>query len=126
MLNYWFVSRPKRKLDTVPQVLAAFADTSLNREWNGNRGNHLEYENALEQANEIVQNYKHADEVLNLMLAGSTSIGMEFGPRVEAGLLTSQRVIEEMFQDIVINGTDVEKAAQVAEDKLNDLFESVQ
>ena len=78
------------------------------------------------QANEIVQNYKHADEVLNLMLAGSTSIGMEFGPRVEAGLLTSQRVIEEMFQDIVINGTDVEKAAKVAEDKLNDLFESVQ
>ena len=41
------------------------------------------------------------------MLEGSTSIGMEYGPRAEAGLLTSQRVIEEMFQDIVMNGTAV-------------------
>lgn len=77
------------------------------------------------QANEIVQNFKHADEVLNQMLEGSTSIGMEYGPRAEAGLLTSQRVIEEMFQDIVINGTPVEEAAQAAEDQLNELFETV-
>lgn len=77
------------------------------------------------QSNEIVQNFKHADEVLNQMLPGSTSIGMEYGPRVEGSLLTSQRVIEEMFQDIVMNGTPVEEAAQAAEDKLNDLFESV-
>ena len=43
----------------------------------------------------------------------------------EAGLLTSQRVIEEMFQDIVMNGTDVNQAAAAAEKKLNDLFETV-
>ena len=40
-------------------------------------------------------------------------------------MLTSQRVIEEMFQDIIMNGTDVEVAAKAAEDKLNDLFETV-
>lgn len=77
------------------------------------------------QSNEIVQDFQHADEVLNQMLGGSTSIGMEYGPRPEAGLLTSQRVIEEMFQDIVMNGTDVEAAAKAAEDKLNDLFATV-
>ena len=65
------------------------------------------------------------NEILNKMLSGSTSIGMEYGPRAEAGLLTSQRVIEEMFQDIIINGTSVEEAAQAAEDQLNELFETV-
>lgn len=29
MLNYWWVTRPKRKLNSVPEVLAAFADLSL-------------------------------------------------------------------------------------------------
>ena len=33
MLNYWWVTRPKRKLNSVPEVLAAFADLSLNQEW---------------------------------------------------------------------------------------------
>lgn len=77
------------------------------------------------QANETVQKFQHADKVLNQMLSGSTSICMEYGPRAEAGLLTSQRVIEKMFQDIIINGTDVEKAAASAEKQLNDLFETV-
>ena len=82
-------------------------------------------ENEKYQANEIVQEFQHADAVLQQMLSGSTSIGMEYGPRAEAGLLTSQRVIEEMFQDIVMNDTPVEEAAKAAEDKLNDLFETV-
>ena len=34
MLNYWWVTRPKRRLDSIPEVLAAFADISLNQEWN--------------------------------------------------------------------------------------------
>lgn len=82
-------------------------------------------DSATYQANETVQNFQHADQVLNQMLEGSTSIGMEYGPRAEAGLLTSQRVIEKMFQDIVINGTPVEEAAQAAEDQLNELFATV-
>lgn len=77
------------------------------------------------QSNEIVKNFQHANDVLYQMLDGSTSIGMEYGPRAEAGLLTSQRVIEEMFQDIIVNGTEVEQAAAAAEAKLNDLFSTV-
>ena len=45
---------------------------------------------------------------------------------MEAGLLTSQGIIEGMFQDIITNGTDVEKAAQAAQDQLNDIFSAVQ
>lgn len=50
MLNYWWVTRPKRKLNSIPEVLAAFADLSLNQEWDGQRGSHLAYEEALEAA----------------------------------------------------------------------------
>lgn len=50
MLNYWWVTRPKRKLNSIPEVLAAFADLSLNQEWDGQRSSHLAYEDALEEA----------------------------------------------------------------------------
>lgn len=50
MLNYWWVTRPKRKLNSVPEVLATFADLSLNQEWQGQRESHLAYEEALEAA----------------------------------------------------------------------------
>ena len=50
MLNYWWVTRPKRKLNSVPEVLATFADISLNQEWIGQRDSHLAYEDALEAA----------------------------------------------------------------------------
>ena len=50
MLNYWWVTIPKRKLNSVPEVLATFADLSLNQEWDGQRNSHLAYEEALEEA----------------------------------------------------------------------------
>ena len=42
------------------------------------------------------------------------------------GFLTSQGIIESMFQDIITNGTDVKKAAKTAEKQLNELFSTVQ
>lgn len=50
MLNYWWVTRPKRRLNSIPEVLATFADISLNQEWQGQRDTHLSLEEALEQA----------------------------------------------------------------------------
>ena len=50
MLNYWWVTRPKRKLNSIPEVLATFADISLNQEWAGQRDSHLSLEDALEKA----------------------------------------------------------------------------
>jgi len=58
-------------------------------------------------------------------MATGTAIGMEYGPVPEAGLLTSQYVIEKMFQDIIINNTPVEQAAKNAEDTLNEMFETL-
>ena len=75
--------------------------------------------------NEVVKQFAHADSVLQQMQPGSTEIGMEYGPRAQGGLLTSQKVIENMFQDIILNNVEVEKAAKAAEDKLNELFSTV-
>ena len=50
MLNYWWVTRPKRRLDSIPEVLATFADISLNQEWAGQRNTQISYEEALEEA----------------------------------------------------------------------------
>lgn len=49
MLNYWWITRPKRKLNSIPEVLAAFADLSLNQAWDGQRDSHLAYEDVLEE-----------------------------------------------------------------------------
>ena len=54
-----------------------------------------------------------------------TAIGYENGPSVQAGMLTNQHIIEQMFQDIITNGKDPMEAAKDAEKQLNDLFETV-
>jgi hypothetical protein len=48
MINYWWVTRPKRRLNSIPEVLAAIADTALNAEWQSQRGVHLSLEETLE------------------------------------------------------------------------------
>lgn len=50
MINYWWVTRPKRKLNSVPEVLSTFAELSLNQQWEGQRSSHLSLEEALEHA----------------------------------------------------------------------------
>lgn len=49
MLNYWWVSRPKRKLNSIPEVLSAFSMISLDQEWRGQRNIHLMFEDSLEK-----------------------------------------------------------------------------
>lgn len=75
--------------------------------------------------NETVKKYAHAAEVIQNAIPMATEIGFENGPCPQASILTNQSVIEEMFQDIVTNGTDVQTAAKAAEDKLNELFKTV-
>lgn len=50
MINYWWVTRPKRKLNSIPEVLSTFAELSLNQQWEGQRTSHLSLEEALEEA----------------------------------------------------------------------------
>ncbi len=49
MLNYWWVTRPKRKLNSIPEVLACCSSVSLNSEWQGNLYTHLAFEKSLEE-----------------------------------------------------------------------------
>lgn len=77
------------------------------------------------QQNPVIQQFKHTEQVIAQAAARGTAIGFEHGASVQAGIITNQHVIEKMFQDIVINGTDPMVAAQKAEKELNTLFEAV-
>lgn len=46
--KYWFVTRPKRRLDSVPQLLSAFDCVVQGGQWAGNRNIQRGYENILE------------------------------------------------------------------------------
>lgn len=76
------------------------------------------------QDDPTLQKYADTVQVIADAIPMGTAIGMEEGPVVQSGLLTSQGVIEKMFQDIVLNGTDVEEAAAAAEERLEQLFVS--
>lgn len=49
MLNYWWVTRPKRKLDSVPEILSCCAAVAQSSEWQGNTYTHLKFEEELEK-----------------------------------------------------------------------------
>lgn len=49
-LNYWWVTRPKRKLNSIPEVLAAFSNVALAAQWSGDRKVHIAFEDELERA----------------------------------------------------------------------------
>ena len=71
-----------------------------------------------------IEKFRSTFDALNEVIALGTAIGMESGPTIQSGIIISQGVVEQMFQSIVLEGTPVEKAAQDAEKKLNDLFKS--
>lgn len=48
MINNWWVTRPKRKLISVPEDLAIIASAAIDREWGGDRKLHLSIEQELE------------------------------------------------------------------------------
>lgn len=49
MLNYWWVTRPKRKLNSIPEVLGAFSNVALSAQWSGSRKVHILFEEELER-----------------------------------------------------------------------------
>ena len=50
ILNYWWITRPKRKLNSIPEVLAAFSSVALAAQWSGDRNVHIAFEDELERA----------------------------------------------------------------------------
>lgn len=50
MINYWWVTRPKRKLNSIPEILAVFSTVSLDAQWQGSINLHRMFEDGLEEA----------------------------------------------------------------------------
>lgn len=77
--------------------------------------------------NETIEEFDDSINVIEEAQEKGTAIGMEDGPKPEAGYITSQGIIEDMFQQIVLEDDSdegIQKAAQNAEDQLNEVFES--
>ncbi|MHA0855612.1 ABC transporter substrate-binding protein [Paenibacillus sp. CMAA1364] len=77
-------------------------------------------------SNPTITKFSEAVKVISNAVDKGTAIGMEYKPSIEAGIITSQSVIEEMFQNIVLKNESVDAAAAAAEKKLNDLFQLAQ
>lgn len=75
------------------------------------------------KSNPTIKRFKPEIDMIEKQISEGTAIGMEDGPNVEASVLTTQSIIEEMFQEIVAKGVKTEDAAKKAEDKLNRQFE---
>src|SRR5699024_5554208 len=63
----------------------------------------------------VLDEFADTVEVIDEAVPLGTAIGMENGPTVQASILTSQGIVERLFQDVVLNGTPVPEAAQDAE-----------
>lgn len=50
MINYWWVTRPKRKLNSIPEILAVFSTVSLDAQWQGSINLHRLFEDGLEKS----------------------------------------------------------------------------
>lgn len=48
--NYWWVTRPKRKLNSIPEILSVYAGATLEHQWDGSRDLHIQFEDELEKA----------------------------------------------------------------------------
>lgn len=100
-----------RFLDAVPVgMLPALKDITTNEKF---------------LANPTVEQFEEEIAIISEAITLGSAIGFEHGPSVQASYLTSQGIVEEMFQDIITNGTEVEVAAQRAQDKLTEIFDTM-
>jgi multiple sugar transport system substrate-binding protein len=74
--------------------------------------------------NPTIKKFSNAVKVVSQAVDKGTAIGMEYKPTLQSGIITSQSVIEKMFQNIVLKDEPVEEAAKKAEKELNTLFKA--
>ena len=74
------------------------------------------------QSNETRKQFAQEETVIENAVLSGNAPGFEHGANLQAGILTSSGVIEEMFRAIVIDDVAVEVAAKQAEDELNARF----
>ena len=79
-LNYWWVTRPKRKLNSIPEVLAAFSNVALSAQWSGSRNVHIQFEDELERVGlkRVGQRRDHSGSGGRTYQAWLSSLGLIF------------------------------------------------
>lgn len=79
-LNYWWVTRPKRKLNSIPEVLAAFSNVALAVQWSGSRDVHILFEEELERngLKRVGQRRDHSGSGGRTYQAWLSSLGLIF------------------------------------------------
>ena len=79
-LNYWWVSRPKRKLNSIPEVLGVFSNVALSAQWSGSRKIHILFEDELEKAGlkRVGERRDHAGSGGRTYQAWLSSLGLIF------------------------------------------------
>lgn len=80
VLNYWWVTRPKRKLNSIPEILAAFSNVALSARWSGSRNIHIEFEEELERdgLKRVGQRRDHSGSGGRTYQAWLSSLGLIF------------------------------------------------
>jgi len=80
VLNYWWVTRPKRKLNSIPEVLAAFSNVALSAQWSGSRNIHIAFEEELERdgLKRVGQRRDHSGSGGRTYQAWLSSLGLIF------------------------------------------------
>lgn len=79
-LNYWWVTRPKRKLNSIPEVLAAFSNVALSAQWSRSRSVHIQFEDELERCGlkRIGERREHTGSGGRTYQAWLSSLGLIF------------------------------------------------
>lgn len=73
--------------------------------------------------NDTIRQFQDEIRYIQKGIEKGTFIGMDYGLTPAAAALTSQGIIEECLQDMVLNQTPAEEAAKKANDKLNAAIE---
>lgn len=74
--------------------------------------------------NPTIKKFADSIKVIEDQVALGSAMGMEEGPTVQSGILTSQGIIERMFQSVVLENKDIADATMAAEEELNKQFEA--
>ncbi len=74
------------------------------------------------QSNDVRKQFMREETVIENAVLSGNALGFEHGANLQAGILASSGVIEEMFRAIVLDDVPVETAAQQAEGLLNARF----
>ncbi|NMA64660.1 MAG: sugar ABC transporter substrate-binding protein [Clostridiaceae bacterium] len=72
---------------------------------------------------EFVQQISQPVNVIMEAIENGTMQGMNYGLNLPAGALEGAGIIEEMFQNIILNGVSVDEAAEMANKKLQDAMD---